>query len=53
MTYEVYIDGHRVKRYRHSIQAVVYLAMKGLIYRARGMHWLAKNAEIKEKQNVR
>lgn len=50
MTYEVYIDGHRVKRYRHRIQAVIYLAMKGLICRARGTHWLAKNAEIREKQ---
>lgn len=49
-TFDVYIDGHCVKRYRHRIQAVIYLAMKGLVLRARGMYWLAKNAEIKEKQ---
>ena len=49
MTYEVYIDGSCVKEYHHRLQAVIYLAMKGCLCRARGMYWLAENAEIKEK----
>lgn len=48
--YKVYVNGICVKEYRHHIQAVIYLAMKGLVLRARGMYWLAENAEIKEKR---
>lgn len=46
--YKVYINGICVKAYRHRIQAVMYLAMRGFICRARGMYWLAENTEIKE-----
>lgn len=46
---EVYIDGRCVKEYRHRLQAVIYLAMKGCLYRARGLYWLSSNTEIKEK----
>lgn len=50
-TYEIYINGKCVKKYHYRLQAVIYLAIKGYLFRGRGKYWLANNVEIKEKQN--
>lgn len=49
-TYEVFINERCVKKYNHSIQAVIYLMIKGYLFRGRGKYWLANNVKIKEKQ---
>lgn len=47
--FEVWIKGEKVKEYRHKIQAVIYLAMHGLIYgNCFKGYWVDPKAQIKE-----
>ncbi len=52
MTYEVWIKGEKVKEYRHKIQAVIYLVIKGLVYGNyfKG-YWIDPDAQIREVTN--
>ena len=51
--YKVYVDGICVKQYRHRIQAVIYLMLKGFGCRAKGKVWMSDRVEIKEIGNER
>lgn len=49
--YKVYVDGICVKEYRHRVQAVIYLLLKGFGCRAKGKIWLLDNVRIEETNN--
>jgi len=47
--FEVWIRGEKVKEYQHKIQAVIYLAMHGLVYgNCFKGYWIDPKAQIKE-----
>ena len=46
--YRVYINGVCVKEYRHRIQAVIFLMLKGFGRRAKGNIWLSEKVKIEE-----
>ena len=49
MTYEVYIDGKKVKEYPFRIQAETYLHMRGYVSDGgRFGKWIGENVEIRE-----
>ena len=51
MTYEVYINGEKVKEYPFRIQAETYLHMRGYVSDGgRFGKWIGENVEIRERK---
>ncbi len=51
MTYEVYINGEKVKEYPFRIQAETYLHMRGYVSDGRRFgKWIGENVEIRESE---
>lgn len=51
MTYEVYINGEKVKEYPFRIQAETYLHMRGYVSDGGRLgKWIGENVEIREKE---
>ena len=46
--YAIYIRGQKVKEYPHHLQDVIYLILKGFVYRSRHGFWISHEASIRE-----